>query len=294
MQFDGTDDRIYETLRGEPLLEIKKKAIENCRKAGIPVTIVPTVVKDVNLDNLGLIVEFLLENIDVIKGVHFQPVSFFGRYPDKQKHIKGQNKQNKSDSSIRHIDYKNRVTMFDVMHELEKQTSAKLHFEDFYPLTSGHTLCCFSSSYQKLRNGSIRSLINYRTKTSGQCCHDLIDPLEVIRKDRDFVVNKWVVSNELQNSSSSNTEATSCNYGAIEPAAVCSSVNSLNNCCESEPMDFDSFLWEIKNSMFTVSCMAFMDNSNLDADRLKRCRVQVLSPDNRLIPFCAYNSIYRY
>ena len=36
-----------------------------------------------------------------------------------------------------------------------------------------------------------------------------------------------------------------------------------------------------------------MDLSNLDAERLKRCRVVQLTDDDRLIPFCAYNSIYR-
>ena len=44
---------------------------------------VPTIVKNVNLHQVGLMMEFLLENIDVVKGIHFQPVSFFGRYPDR-------------------------------------------------------------------------------------------------------------------------------------------------------------------------------------------------------------------
>ena len=43
-----------------------------------------------------------------------------------------------------------------------------------------------------------------------------------------------------------------------------------------------------KNS-FTLTGMAFQDAMTLDAERLRRCRVQVLSKDGRLIPFCAYN-----
>ena len=58
-------------------------------------------------------------------------------------------------------------------------------------------------------------------------------------------------------------------------------------------MDFDDFLSYYKNNVFTVTGMAFMDRSNLDAERLKRCRVQQLTADDRLIPFCAYNSYYR-
>jgi uncharacterized radical SAM superfamily Fe-S cluster-containing enzyme len=60
-----------------------------------------------------------------------------------------------------------------------------------------------------------------------------------------------------------------------------------------EPQDFDAFIAYAKRNSFTLTGMAFMDISNLDAERLKRCRVQVYTPDNRLIPFCAYNSIYR-
>ena len=99
MQFDGMTDQVYMTLRNEPLLETKKKAIENCRKAGLPVTLVPTVVRGVNLNQIGPMIEYLLENVDVIKGIHFQPVSYFGRYPENE----------------------NRVTMFDVLHEIENQ-----------------------------------------------------------------------------------------------------------------------------------------------------------------------------
>ena len=258
LQFDGTEDTIYEALRGEPLLEIKKKAIANCREAGIPVTIVPTVVKDVNLNNIGSMMEFLLENIDVVKGIHFQPVSFFGRYPDEL-----------SSDGTKHVDYDNRVTMFDIMEELENQTDGGFRREHFYPITSGHPLCCFQSSYQKQRNGSVKSLINYGTKTAGLSCCEAKNPLDIIKKDRDFVLNKWNI------------------------APTCSCTDADADCSEPGEMDFDQFLWEIKNRMFSVSCMAFMDISNLDAERLKRCRVQVLSPDDRLIPFCAYNSMYR-
>jgi len=35
--------------------------------------------------------------------------------------------------------------------------------------------------------------------------------------------------------------------------------------------------------------MAFQDAWTLDLDRLKQCFIHVVGPDNRLIPFCAYN-----
>lgn len=58
-------------------------------------------------------------------------------------------------------------------------------------------------------------------------------------------------------------------------------------------MDLDEFLRYYRQNTFTVTGMAFQDIMNIDAERVKRCRVQQLSKDNRLIPFCAYNTIYR-
>lgn len=264
LQFDGTTNEIYEALRGESLLETKKKAIINCRKAGLPVTLVPTVVKNVNLQNLGEMVEFLLDNVDVLKGIHFQPVSFFGRHPEELPF-----------DGEKHVDFENRVTMFDIIEELERQTHGTLKREELYPVTSGHPLCCFSGMYQKQRDGSVKSMISSEAKAKGLSCCEVKDPLEIIRKDRDFVLNKWDLPEEEEEEK--------------EEACCC------ETCEPSDPgaMSFDQFLRELKSTMFSVSCMAFMDASNLDAERLKRCRVQVLSPDDRLIPFCAYNSLYR-
>lgn len=300
LQFDGTDDEIYRVLRGEPLLELKKKAVENCRKAGLPVTLVPTVVRDVNLKNIGSMMDFLLENVDVVKGIHFQPVSFFGRHPGEKE---------------------NRVTMFDVMNELEQQTKGAFAARDCYPITTGHPLCCFQSSYQKQKDGTVKSLINYGTKMEGLSCCEAKDPLEIIKKDRDFVLNKWHIhepyqeqkqeescccNNPAESEDRSGKSTETCCCGSTETfcesTGSCGCDESSSDCCSDshgcggtneELLDFDQFLNELRRNMFSVSCMAFMDGSNLDAERLKRCRVQVLSPDDRLIPFCAYNSIYR-
>jgi len=281
LQFDGTDDRIYDALRAEPLLEIKKRAVANCRKAGLPVTLVPTVVKDVNLENIGAMMEYLLENVDVVKGIHFQPVSFFGRYPDTLL----------SDGK-KHMDFENRVTMFDVMHELERQTDGKFKYDDLCPVTTGHTLCCFTGMYLKRNNGKVVSLTTAESKACGSgCCCGPQDPLEVIKKDRDFVLNKWDIPEQEEDCCGDETTPSSCCCASEEKQTA--SEEAPETCCGSELMDFDQFLQEYRKGMFSVSCMAFMDNSNLDAERLKRCRVQVLSPDDRLIPFCAYQSIYR-
>lgn len=257
LQFDGTTDEIHRILRNENLLETKRKAIEQCRKAGLPVALVPTIVKGVNDHDIGGMIDFLLDNIDIVRGIHFQPVSYFGRHPDEE----------------------NRVTMFDVIHRIVEGNKG-FKTDDFAAITAGHPLCCFTGSFLKDGDRIISLMTSKKKKEGASCCETVEkpDPLEVIRKDRDFVLNKWDPS---------------------QPSCGCSCVCELDEDAGSyrtkpvDDMDFDEFLAHFKRNTFTLSAMAFQDMKTLDQDRLKRCRVQVLSRDNRLIPFCAYNTLYR-
>lgn len=276
MQFDGTHDRIYRALRGEDLLETKKKAIRNCEKAGLPVTLVPTVAEGINTDDLGEMMDFLMENVNVVKGIHFQPVSFFGRHPEK---IQGRENRWGNENIAVSGDFPGRITMFGLLRKLEEQRPA-FRYEDFSPISTGHPLCCFYSTYIKEPDGSARCTLTAERKKEGISCCDTIHgtadrkmQAEVVKKDRDFVLNKWEVASPEENEKLAEIEK---RYGS-----------SL------EITSFDDFLGYYKRNAFTVTGMAFQDMTNLDGERVKRCRVQVLSDDDRLIPFCAYNSIYR-
>ena len=279
LQFDGMNDEINKTMRGEALLDIKKMAIENCKKSGIPVTLVPTVLKDVNLNDIGNLFDFMIENVNVIKGIHFQPASFFGRHPST----------NIDESSIEESN-DNRVTMFSVMREIEKQTKGKISRKDLIPISTGHPLCCFCSSFLLEKDKSITSLLSEQQREEGSscCCGPEPEPIDIIRKDRDFVLNKWTVNND----SCCGETSASCCCEATE------SEDATDDCCcdtssEEDVLSLDEALAYIKGHMFTISGMAFMDETNLDAERLKRCRVQFFTEEEKLIPFCSYNSLYR-
>ena len=53
LQFDGMSDDVYLKTRGEALLDKKMQVIENCRKAGMKIVFVPTIVKGINDHQLG-------------------------------------------------------------------------------------------------------------------------------------------------------------------------------------------------------------------------------------------------
>jgi uncharacterized radical SAM superfamily Fe-S cluster-containing enzyme len=80
LQFDGITRETYETIREADLLDTKHRTLDACRRADLPVILVPTVVPGTNDDEMGDIVRFALNNLDVVQSVNFQPVAHFGRY----------------------------------------------------------------------------------------------------------------------------------------------------------------------------------------------------------------------
>ncbi len=174
-QFDGTRDDIYESLRGQRLLSEKQTALKRFIDAGIGVVLVPTVVPGVNADNVGDILRLAAENVPGVRGVHFQPVSYFGRYPAQPE-----------DAS--------RITLPEVMTALEIQTNGMVHAEDFLPPGCEHFQCSFHANYLVMEDGLLKRLSANR---SGCGCKS--EP-QVASKGADkakgFVSRQWAAAPE--------------------------------------------------------------------------------------------------
>ena len=127
LQFDGTEDLIYQSIRGRSLLDIKVKAIEHCGKQRIGVVLVPTLIPGINTHNIGEIIKFALENHPVVRGVHFQPVSYFGRIP-----------KNPMDQD--------RITLPEVIQAIEEQTDGLIKAANLKPHNGR---CSFSGNFNQ-------------------------------------------------------------------------------------------------------------------------------------------------
>ncbi len=80
LQFDGLGEEAHRHTRNAPGLWAKKLAcIDNCRKLGLKICLVPTIIRGVNDEQVGPILRFALDNVDTISGISWQPVSFTGR-----------------------------------------------------------------------------------------------------------------------------------------------------------------------------------------------------------------------
>ena len=73
MSFDGV------TKDANPWYPQNVKAIANLKKVNLKCVLVPVLIGGKNLDQAGKIVKFALDNMDIIRGVNFQPISFCGR-----------------------------------------------------------------------------------------------------------------------------------------------------------------------------------------------------------------------
>ncbi|MBU1864489.1 MAG: radical SAM protein [Candidatus Omnitrophica bacterium] len=79
LQFDTFDEKQCELLRGERLVSTKLQAIENLKRASIPIFLFVLLVKDVNTDQISSIIHFAAQRSEYIKIVNFQPVWSVGR-----------------------------------------------------------------------------------------------------------------------------------------------------------------------------------------------------------------------
>ena len=161
LQFDGLRDSTYEALRGRALLDTKLRAIDSCAAAGLPVVLVPTLVPGINVSEIGEMLRFALSRAPQVRGVHFQPVSYFGRCELKEPEM--------------------RLTIPRILREIEAQTDGAMKEADFAGGGAESAYCSFHASYKRLPGGALQALPRRRSHCCGTKSCDA----------RDFVAGRW-------------------------------------------------------------------------------------------------------
>ncbi|MDO9632444.1 MAG: radical SAM protein [Humidesulfovibrio sp.] len=168
LQFDGPD-QACRALRGRPLLAEKLRALDACAEAGLGVVLVPTLLRGVNDQFLGEILQLALSRLPVVRGVHFQPASFFGRFPGR-------------------IDEAGRLTLPEVLTLLVEQSGGLLHAGDFHPPGCEHERCSFSGRFA-VHEGRLLPL------AGGACCEPApLSAAEGARLAKQSVAGQWAAA----------------------------------------------------------------------------------------------------
>ena len=287
LSFEGVTPEPYIENKGRDLLPDKLKAIENCRKAGLGIVLVPTLVKGVNDNQVGQIIKFAFDNNDIIYGVNFQPVSFSGRTPSE--HVEEQ-----------------RITIPDFVDIIEKETDGQVPTSAFYPPSFVEPIAEFISLLDGEESAKVTlnchehcgtATYVFRQKTEGDGkdklipitdfidVEDLTDKLKEYNeklKEGKFGSRKRVLAGLTKN-------LTKMIHTSRTPEDLDIKRILLNVFAKG---DYDALGAFSKDSML-ISCMHFMDPFNFDEDRVKKCVIHYATPDGRIIPFCTFNSMYR-
>jgi len=276
MHFDGADKK------HDPFFMIRDKAIKNAKKAHLGVVLVPTLINGVNNDNIGDIIMYAVRNVEVIRGVNFQPVSFTGAM--SQDKVAEQ-----------------RYTIPDMVIDIENQLDGAINRKDFYPIPCVIPISRLVEKYAHDPKIKLSSHPHCGMATYLFVSGDRIVPItRFIDVERFFEIVDGIVDKMDRNVLSRNI-------------ALMRGLNAIRKCVDDskvpEDMDIKGMLSQIIkkrdfsalsdfhwNTLF-IGSMHFMDCFNYDVERVKRCVIHYATPDpNRpIIPFCAYNSgpVYR-
>ena len=178
LQFDGLDDEIYEELRGARILEEKLKAIDNLSKAGIGTILVVTVVPGINDHCLYEIVKFGSENIPGVRGVHFQPVSYFGRIPKIPTD-------------------EDRITLPEVMSKLSSQSGGMMSLNDFKAPCCENSYCSFNGSFI-VHDDKLVAIGSSCKEPYKESPEKIEDGAEGAAKSKTFVERNWAIRQQRQ------------------------------------------------------------------------------------------------
>jgi uncharacterized radical SAM superfamily Fe-S cluster-containing enzyme len=279
LQFDGFDDEMYKEVRGKPMVAIKQRAVETVREAkpNMSICLVPTLVNTVNDHIVGDIVQYAIDNSDVIHAVNFQPVAFTGRIDKTELARK-------------------RFTLSDLVHRLVDQTDF-LKEEHFFPVPSVSVFSELASVWQNDPKVAFTShphcglatfifIDEHGTPIPVNEFVDVPRLLADVEKAAENIGNAKVkaaakvklLKFKLQEGKYINKKKSP---GGIGMAELLSAFYE-----DADKGALADFAWR---SMM-IGGMHFMDRYNYDVDRVKRCTIHYAVPDGRIIPFCAYNS----
>jgi len=258
LQFDGFEERTHNEIRGRDLRAIKQKALDNCADAGLTVTLVAAVERGLNDHELGAIIEFGLSH-PAVRSVSFQPVTHSGRHVE--------------------FDPLTRLTNSDIIHGIAAQRPQWFQASDFFPVP-----CCFPTCR------SITYLLTEGRPAQSDFGLVPIPRLLNVEDYLDYVSNRVVPDLAVREAleklwSASAFMGTDTTSSRLEQAAA------ALDCADACGVNLPEAIANLTDRAFMIVIQDFQDPYTLNVRQLMKCCVEEITPDGRLIPFCAYNTV---
>ncbi len=284
LQFDGFNDATYMALRGEPLAETKLRAVENLGRAGLRTILVTTLQAGVNEHEIGPIVRFrpraaLDHRRQLSAGDVLRPIRLAG-------------------------DLERRITFPDVIREIARQTDGLFREDDFMPLPCAHPNC-HSLSYAYRSGGRVVPLSRFIDARNHL---DLLaNGIMFTRVRARELIEQYLGSNgccggkcgpevvELNGSVPGAGSAAEETRGRVSPRLALRVSERRDDVAEVADEFFSRAMAEQLSpaDVFRITITSFLDAYNFDVRRLMKCCIHHVLPSGHVIPFCAYNVLYR-
>ncbi|MEM1547218.1 MAG: radical SAM protein [Candidatus Methanomethylicia archaeon] len=251
---------------------------ENFRKSGMTsVVLVPTVIKGWNTHELGSIVKFAALNMDIVRGVNFQPVSLVGMMPKSERE-------------------KYRVTIPEVIRLIEEQTNGEIDRNSWYPVPTAYIISRFIEAFSRREQWHMKihpacgmATYVYVDRKGGEVrfipITEMIDVngfLKYLKESTGRLEkggNKYINGLKLLLKLRKHIRKDKLPEG-FDPIKIIFNAFVRHN--------YEA-LAEFHYRFLYLGMMHFMDLYNYDVDRVRRCGVHYVTPELEVIPFCTFN-----
>jgi uncharacterized radical SAM superfamily Fe-S cluster-containing enzyme len=257
--------------------------LDAIRKAGSTVVLVPTVIRTINEHELGAMINFAINNIDVVRAVNFQPVSLVGRMPTRLRE-------------------KQRISIPGAIKLIEEQTNGVIRKEHWFsvPYVGG------INKFIEALTGEFKYDLSIHF-ACGAGCYLFVDPDGKIVPITEFVDAAGMLEH-LQKAVNEMEGKSKLMRRAIAVKTLLGINKFIDKKKQPKSVNFAKLLMSVLlkhdfASMGTfqmktlfLGMMHFQDEYTYDIHRVEKCDIHYAMPDGEVLPFCTFNvfpEVYR-
>lgn len=281
LQWDGEDDATIVRLRGEALADIKRRALDALQAAGINVTLVATLHPPL-ADSFYESLWNQARTRDNVTGISLQPATYSGRH-------------------LACEDLEDRITFPDVIAGLARASGGEIASSDFAPLPCAHPNC--HQILLAARDGGQIVPLSQAAPLS--------DHLDLIAGGISFTPerSRQIVQLFIDRMTHCGTD---CGCGDVVSIGGAGSGRPsiagpgdrgsqppASDTADSVDPVLKRFFGRVLTGQATakdllrVTITSFLDAYNFDIRQLMKCCTHHVLPSGHIVPFCAYNTLYR-
>ncbi|MEM0924984.1 MAG: radical SAM protein [Planctomycetota bacterium] len=265
LQWDGDDVEMVKRIRGEDLVDLKRRAIERLCDAGLNVTLVATLAAPLGETFYQSIWNEALTWPNVT-GLSLQPATYSGRFLEPEV-------------------LESRVTFPDVIRGIAAASNGQVVEDDFTPLPCAHPNC--HQILLAARDGQRVVPLNQFAAAR--------ENLDLIAGGISFTPDRAKQLMEVFLSRASHC-GSDCGCG---PVSIGTEQNPATESERSADPLLESCFTKVLSGSATsrdllrVTITSFLDAYNFDVRQLMKCCTHHVLPSGHVVPFCAYNTLYR-